>query len=341
MKKLFGLFLLAAAWLVPVPADAAIRYAVCTTTCTWDNSSTAMWSATSGGSTGASAPVAGDVVNFDAATCVGGTTCTITTFAGTISAQQIVWGACTASTTGCIIDASVNNTNFTLSATGGSTGTFNGSGTGTRKWLAGTGTYSITDTSGSPLFTMATTTNDQGSVFSGATWSFSGTTTNGRSINGGGFSFGPTTINANTSRGSVTITGNNTWASMTVAAPTYLILGNGNTQTITGSLSVSGGSSSAFSMIVSNNSDSVATISLGSASAASWLSLRSITTSGAAALTGTNCFDLGRLTLANSGTCSAPSGSGGGGRIIGGYLLKRDLDPASNDNDPMWTEKAA
>jgi hypothetical protein len=23
------------------------------------------------------------------------------------------------------------------------------------------------------------------------------------------------------------------------------------------------------------------------------------------------------------------------------FLLKRDLDPASNDNDPMWLEKAA
>lgn len=23
------------------------------------------------------------------------------------------------------------------------------------------------------------------------------------------------------------------------------------------------------------------------------------------------------------------------------FLLKRDIDPASNDNDPMWLEKAA
>jgi hypothetical protein len=41
----------------------------------------------------------------------------------------------------------------------------------------------------------------------------------------------------------------------------------------------------------------------------------------------------------------APASSGGGTiGIIGsgaGWLLKRDVDPASNDNDPMWLEKAA
>ena len=27
--------------------------------------------------------------------------------------------------------------------------------------------------------------------------------------------------------------------------------------------------------------------------------------------------------------------------MLTNFLLKRDLDPASNDNDPMWLEKAA
>jgi hypothetical protein len=31
----------------------------------------------------------------------------------------------------------------------------------------------------------------------------------------------------------------------------------------------------------------------------------------------------------------------GNGNQCNGWLLKRDVDPASNDNDPMWTEKAA
>jgi hypothetical protein len=36
-------------------------------------------------------------------------------------------------------------------------------------------------------------------------------------------------------------------------------------------------------------------------------------------------------------------GFGGSGWAYGqqNYLLKRDLDPASNDNDPVWLEKAA
>jgi hypothetical protein len=31
----------------------------------------------------------------------------------------------------------------------------------------------------------------------------------------------------------------------------------------------------------------------------------------------------------------------GNGSQCNGWLLKRDVDPASNDNDPMWLEKAA
>jgi hypothetical protein len=86
-------------------------------------------------------------------------------------------GACTASTTGCIIDASVNNTNFTIDdAGGGNAGLFNGSGIGTRAWKAGTGTYNLTATSASLFIEMSTTTNDT-SVFSGATWNLSGTQT--------------------------------------------------------------------------------------------------------------------------------------------------------------------
>jgi hypothetical protein len=32
---------------------------------------------------------------------------------------------------------------------------------------------------------------------------------------------------------------------------------------------------------------------------------------------------------------------GGKGSQCNGWLLKRDVDPASNDNDPMWLQKAA
>jgi hypothetical protein len=317
MNKLFGLFLLALAFITPDLAQAASRFAVCTTTCTWDNTSTAMWSTSSGGATGASAPVAGDDVTLDAATCVGGTTCTITTFSGTISAKTVTWGLCTASTAGCIIDASVNNTNFTLNDGGGGTaGLFNGTGTGTRQWKAGTGTYALTATAASPFIEMTTTTNDT-SVFSGATWTMSGANTGSRDIIGGGKSYGPTTINANSSGGQTLLSGSNTFASLTVNGPFNLQLGNGLTQTITGALTLTGTSNSTVASIQSNSS-TPSTISLGAASTGTWVSLRSFTTSGAAALTASNCFSLGRVTLANSGQCNTPSGAGGGGRIIGG-----------------------
>jgi hypothetical protein len=317
MRKLFGLFLLALAFLAPDLAQAASRFAICATTCTWDNSSTAMWSASSGGATGASAPVAGDDVTFDANTCTGGTTCTVTTFAGTISAATITWGACTASTTGCIIDASVNNTNFTLSSNGGTT--FNGSGTGTRQWKAGTGTYALTSTNANGCFNMGTTTNSTGTVLSGATWSCSGATTSGRDWNGGGLSFGPTTFNTNSSNGTMRIVGANTFASLTIGAPYYMTFGNGFTQTLTTGLTISGGSSSAIVVLSSSDNNQAATLSLGSAISPSWVALRQITTSGGNALTATNCFDLKGNTLASSGSCTAPTGGGGGGgRIIGG-----------------------
>jgi hypothetical protein len=319
MKKLFGLFLLGAA-LMPFKAEAANRFWVGGSG-TWDNTSTTNWSTSSGGASGASAPTSSDAVIFDTASPsggVGGPTFTVTTFAGTISAQSITWGTCTASTTGCIIDASVNNTNFTLA---NSTGTiFSGTGTGTRKWLGGTGTYTITRSSSAVSFSMLTTTNDQGSIFSGATWIFSGTTGNGSSLLLGSFSYGPMTLNANTSGGSYTITGTNTFASLTINSPNFVLITGGVTSTITGALTLTGSSATSTVYFASNQNDpaaGAATISIGSASTGNWNLLRNIITSGAAAFTASNCIGTGTITLANGGACNAPSG-GGGGRIIGG-----------------------
>jgi hypothetical protein len=316
MKYLFSIILLGLAFLSPDIAQAANRFAVCSTACTWDNTSTAMWCATDTQCTGASAPVAGDDVIFNGNTCVGGTTCTITTFAGTISAATITWGACTASTTGCIIAANTNNTNFTISSGGGTA--FNGSGTGTRTWTAGSGTYALTSTNANGCFNMQTTTNGTGSTFNNATWTCSGATSNGRAWHTGGFSFGPTTFNTNSSGGFLTVTGAATFSSLTIGAPQYVTFGNSVTVTISGALAISGGSSTAITTIKSNDDNIAATLSLGTAQALSWMALRAITTSGGNALTGTNCFDLGRNTLASSGTCTVPSAGGGGGRIIGG-----------------------
>jgi len=71
-------------------------------------------------------PVSADNVTLDAATCVGGTTCTITVNTN-FNITALTMGACTASTTGCILDFSINNNNVTLTG-----GLFDVSGTGTR-----------------------------------------------------------------------------------------------------------------------------------------------------------------------------------------------------------------
>lgn len=302
---------------IPDAAQAASKFLVlCTTACNWDNTNDTIWSTTSGGANNTTHPVAGDDVTINASSCVGGVTCAITTGAVTIAINSVTWGACTATTTGCIIDASANNTNFTIG--GGSGVAFSGTGAGTRKWLAGTGTYALSSANANGCFSMASTGGDTGSVFSGATWSCSGATTNGRGWAGGGFSFGPMTFNGNSSNGSTIITGANTWASLTFVAPQFVSIPNGTTQTVTGALTVTGSSASSLVVLLSNGQDSIATISLGSASTGTWASFRAITTSGAAALTVSNCIDMGRNTFANGGSCTAPSGGGtSDSKIIG------------------------
>jgi len=320
MKKYLFLIALWLTFFVPGSAQATAKFLVlCSTACTWDNTNDAIWSLSSGGANNTTHPVAGDDVTLDAATCVGGTTCTITTGAVTISAATITWGACTASTTGCIIKADTNNTNFTLSATNGTN--LNGNGSGTRKWIGGSGTYTITQNGPfGNFFALNTATNDQGSTFNSATWVLSGTagSGSGRGFLGGTFSFGPTTFNANSGGGTVLMTGASTFASLTINGPNTFYFGNGNTQTITGALTLTGSSSSSVVNLSSNAIDATATLSLGAASTGTWVALHTIITSGAAGLTASNCFNLGLNTLANGGTCTGPSGGGGGGRIIGG-----------------------
>lgn len=61
---------------------------------------------------------------------------------------------------------------------------------------------------------------------------------------------------------------------------------------------------------------------------------------------GTYAYAIGSAgTAGTAGVSGGTGGAGGGGRIIAtdyfNFLLKRDVDPASNDNDPMWLEKVA
>lgn len=136
--KRFLFALLLALW--ASPSFGANLFAVCSTACTWNNVSTAMWSASSGGATGAGPPTSADQVILDGATCVGGTTCTITVNAN-ITVTALTMGACTASTTGCRLDFSTNNNNINI------TSQFSCTGSGVRRLDMGNGTWTMPSSS--------------------------------------------------------------------------------------------------------------------------------------------------------------------------------------------------
>lgn len=301
-KLLLSAFLL----LVATSAQAANRFAVCTVTCTWDASSTAMWSTSTGGATGASAPGTSDVAIFDAATCVGGVTCTITPSAPN-NVQQITLGACTASTTGCILDFSVNNNSMTLSVA------FSNNGTGTRNLKLGSGTFTLSGASGT-VWDFGTVTN---LTFAANTSviDIAGTATASRVFSGGGLTYNTVKITNPTSNyGKVRITSaGSTFANFIFNANTRFVELAEQSWTITGAITFDCATAATCLMITSGSNTAVAW-SLSSASSLSWLTLQGVAkTAGAGSLTCTNCFDAG----GNSGiTITQPSGGSRG--IIGG-----------------------
>ncbi len=297
-------------WLLclSVCADAANRFLTCVTACTITAVDTTIWGTTTGG-TGASVPGSSDAVILDGATCVGGVTCTATMGAGyNPTWQSITMGACTASTTGCILTFAANNNNITLTAAQG----FSGTGTGTRTLNMGGGIWTISSTTAATtVWTFATTTN---LTFSGAsaTLNFTGTSGLTRTFSGGGLAYGNVTFSAQSGgAGSFAVTGTNSFVSLTVNGPHSLVFPVATT-TIT-TLSLNG----VLTGQIGFNSatfGSAATLSVASnAPSLTWLGLRDITGAGGATFVGSNCFNLGNVTGI---TCTIPSS--GGGRIIGG-----------------------
>ena len=331
MNKLFGLFLLALACWAPGVANAANKFAFCasgSSPCTWDNTNTPnIWfTATNGGGSATTVPTSADIAIFDANSC-NAVACTFNvgaTINGTSNTLQgITAGACTGSTTGCFLNFASGNPSITITGIIGSGG-MSLAGTGTRKYVFGSGTFTFTATSAGALYDIGTTTGLDGTSDFTAPIVYSATTTSERQFNGGGQTFGSFTVAANTSRGGVRIFSANTFASFTVAAGTsYMMLPASATTTITGSagLSLAGTASNPTIFMANTPNVGTATVSLSSGtSTPAWIGLMGITTTGAGTLTPTNCLDFGRNTLDSGDTCTAPvvGGGGGGGRIIGG-----------------------
>lgn len=267
-------------------------------------SDTTHWATSSGGAGSTGIPATGDAVTFDGASGGGVVTGDVVTG---LSLASITAGAFTGT-----LDFSGTNPNLTLS---GSVTPMNFSGTGARKLILGSGTFTFTGTN-TVLYEMSTVTNlDALSVFT-ANFVFSGNTTSNRTFNGGGKTYGSFTVGSNSSRSQIQIGGANTFSSISIAAGHYIIFPQGNTTTVTSALALAGTSSAPITLVSSNTGSGVATISNAGTNTFDWAGIASIAMTGGGSYTATNSLDLGRNTGWTS--ISVPSGGGGVIGVIGG-----------------------
>lgn len=271
-------------------------------------SDTTHWATSSGGAGSTGIPVTGDSVTFDGSSGGGTVTCDVVSG---LSLLSLTAGAFTGT-----LDFTGTNPDLTFTANGTA---LNLSGTGARKYLLGSGTFTFTGTSASAYVDIGTTTNLDPTSVTTCGLAFTASTSAERQINGGGRTLGALTINANTGRGGFRIFSANTFSSVTVAAGTsYVMFPASTTNTITGSagLALNGSSSNPILVMANTPNSGTATISLSSGtSAPTWSAFMGITTTGSGTMTATNSFDLGRNTLDTGDTITAPSGGGGG--VIG------------------------
>lgn len=261
---------------------------------TWNNSNTTSWSTTTGGGGGASVPGTGDVAIFDGSSGGGTVTVDSPNGAGVVTVQQITCGAFTGT-----LDFSANNNNVTLSVA------FSGTGSGTRTINLGSGTWTFTTTGPANVWDLTTTT---GLTLSGASANMvlSGNISGSRSFVGGGQSYGSLTVQSNTLRGIVTVTGANTFGSLSLAAGTTMNFGASTTHTITNGFTLAGTSSLPIALNTLN-SGADATLSLGGTCTIDWGVVCRITKSGAGSLTINNGLAIGPTTNV---TVNAPTGGG-------------------------------
>lgn len=253
---------------------------------TWDLSDTSHWASSSGGSSGASAPGSADTCTFDGSS--GGGTVT-PSYGGTGTFQSITCGAFTGT-----IDWSANNNSVTLTATGG----FSATGSGTRTINLGNGTWTLNSTAG-PNWNIGTTTNLTFNANS-STISFTGDTANVSNTTlfaGGALTYATLQRSAQTHGGVFSITGINTFTTLTLTGANACTFSAN--QTIT-TFNVNGTSSGQIH-VTSNTDTNQRTLTITTLSA-TWVGWRNIIGSG----TSTNSFDLG----GNSGITITPPGGG-------------------------------
>lgn len=316
MTTLRSLLVLAAVFLA-LPAQAATCFWVGGTG-TWNTSNTASWASATGGTAGSCAATNGipennsDSATFDGSS--GGGTVTVNAnidihvVNGTSAGGVLTTGAFTGT-----LDWSANNNNFTASS-------WSNSGTGTRTINLGSGTFTLDQSTanGGGVFSNATVT--------GLTWNTNTATLNVTSssaatslltFSGGGLTYHD--VNFNSSSGAiVSITGANTFTTLTVTAGSSIGIASSTTQTVTNAFTITGTASAPvyFAAVTVGTFGTISTAS-GTATCA-WCAFRDIHFTGGATFTASNSLNLGD----NSGITITPPSAGGGGftGIIGGGI---------------------
>lgn len=284
----------------------------------WDNSNTASWSSTTGGTASTCLAAGGipknsvDVANFDSnsgggtVTVCGASSANCPTSAGTLTLSQVTAGAFTGT-----LDFATNNPSVNASFV-------SFSGTGVRTINMGSGTWTLSGTATSGAFDNATTTNE---TFNAGTSTVHITGTTGFSfIRLGGKPLNIVTVDAlgypfyvNDAAGV-----SNTIATLNLTAPLVFGVTFGTTLTITTPVNWSGSSSSNFAIVEHQNSTNTTkpALNLAAGSAISWAAIGPVNFTGSA-VTATNSFNVGGS--AGAITITPPSGGGGtSGYIIGG-----------------------
>lgn len=290
-------------------------------TCFWvggpgnfDNANQASWSSSSGGAgstcaaTGGIPKNAGDIATFDASsgggtvTVCGAASANCPSGAGLVSLAQITMGAF-----GGTLDFATRNPDVTL------TTAMSVSGAGTRTLNMGSGTWTLSATSGTlwdcGTCTAALTLNHNNSTILFSASAPVGTRT---FATGTTKSYGTITLAAATSptaTAAFSTSGSPTFANFNITGPNNWTVGTG-TVTITNGFNWTQTSSTPIVI----NGGAGSTISSANNGTMSWAMLWAVTFAGGGTFTATNSLTINPT----AGITVTPPSTGGGGKIIGG-----------------------
>jgi hypothetical protein len=302
MNKLFGLFLLALAFLAPASANAACAGNQCfwiggtgTVDGTLDNGH---WSLTTGGASCACVPATTDNVNFDASSAGGTVTINMAganwtvaslTASGFTGTLQFATNSNGLTTPGSVI-ANSGSATFTMGS-----GTFTLSGASSFWNVSGA---SVTVTAGTSTVAFTATTGTGFRRLSVGT---------GKTLNNVTFAANPNNLTSFTSSGTIT--------TLTIAAPQILNFPGGSTVTVTNFTDITGTSSTPVLFSPGDITAGKAIISSANNWTCTWCGFTNMQFQGGGTFTGNSSLNFGN----NSGiTINVPSAGGGVPKFIGG-----------------------